>query len=244
MLFDRKEISLLPLVTLITITVQILVLIVTVLTFGRITKIADSKVPNLVELNDGTTARVISTKHRSNQVIKSFIVRVLTALMSWNAATETVENQTGNSFLKAALDEGVEVKDGRVTTAVWQAGFSLSEDFRVSFLSEIGKLTPQGVFSGKSESLLLINHLSQPTSTGGDKWKVDMVASLIIVDSSKNSTAIPFNKTVFVRSIEVPTIDLKSGSSGLKGSNTQLQEVIYKARKDGLEIYQIQDLQR
>jgi hypothetical protein len=46
--------------------------------------------------------------------------------------------------------------------------------------------------------------------------------------------AIPFNKTIFIRAVDTPPIP--------KGA-TALQQAAYLARKSGLEIYQIQDLQ-
>jgi hypothetical protein len=61
-----------------------------------------------------------------------------------------------------------------------------------------------------------------------------LVASLVIFEEGRGSgKALPFNKTIFVRSIDTPPLPKNA---------TELQITAYKARKDGLEIYKIQDL--
>lgn len=236
---NRKDSSLLPIFVIGTCLVQGVLFVVVVITFGKIDKIANFKTPNLVELADGTTARVIPLPHneRSSQVISTFVGRTITALMSWNALTQTSPNNDSSnldSILKPQLDEGVQIGDKKVTTATWQAGFALPEDFRVAFLTELANLTPQEVFMGKTQSLLIIQHLSEPQKAGEGKWKLDLVANLVIFESGKQAgKAIAFNKTVFVRSIDTP-LPTKNA--------TELQMTAYKARRDGLEIYRIQDL--
>ena len=61
-----------------------------------------------------------------------------------------------------------------------------------------------------------------------------MVANIVILKSeNQTGKAIPFNKTIFVHSIDTPPL--------LKGASS-VQIAAYKARLDGLEIYKIQEL--
>jgi hypothetical protein len=248
---NRKDTSLLPFFVVATALVQGVLLVTVVITFGKIDKIATSKTPNLVELQDGTTVRVASHDERSPQGITTFVGKGMVALMSWNAVVQTTTSfgssnssslsgtDTGNvepiPILKPRLDEGVQAGERKVTTATWAVSFALSEDFRATFLGELAKLTPQEVFTGNSQTLLLVRHLSQPQKMGSGKWRLDMVANLVIFENGKQTTGkgIPFNKTIFVRVIDTPP---------LPNNATELQTTAYKARRDGLEIYKIQDL--
>lgn len=257
---NRQDTSLLPVFVVGTAIVQGVLLIITIITFGKIDRVATSKTPSLVELVDGTTARVspLLYNERSPQTITSFVGRGMVTLMSWNAVqtstspalssssslsdlSSSSSSGVGNAgnveapILKPRLDTGVQAGERKVTTATWESGFILSEDFRATFLSELAKLTPQEVFTGSSQTLLLVRHLSQPQKIGSGKWKLDMVANLVIFENGKQSTGkgIPFNKTIFVRAIDTPP---------LPNNATDLQTTAYKARRDGLEIYKIQDL--
>ncbi len=231
---DRKDTSLLPFFVVGTALVQGVLFLIVVITFGKIDKIATSKTPLLVEIADGTTARTVPAPHneRSPQVISTFVGKTMVALMSWNSIL-----QTSTSFdptEKPRLDEGVQAGDKKVTTATWAASFALSEDFRATFLSELAKLTPQEVFSGKTQSLLLVRYFSVPQIISSGKWRQDMVGNLVIFENGKQTgRAIPFNKTIFTRSIDTPELPKNA---------TDLQKEAYKARRDGLEIYKIQDL--
>jgi hypothetical protein len=244
---NRKEISLLPAFVVGTAILQGVLLIVIIITFGKIDKIATSKTPNLVELLDGTTARVSPLSHneRSPQAITSFVGRIMVALMSWNAVQTSTSSGLSTSsssdagnvqpILKPRLDEGVQAGERKVTTATWEVSFALSEDFRATFLGELGKIMPQEVLTGNSQTLLLVRHLSEPQKIGSGKWRLDMVANLVIFENGKQTAgkAIPFYKTIFVRAIDTPLLPKNA---------TDLQTTAYKARRDGLEIYKIQDL--
>lgn len=231
-LLNRKEFSLQPLLMVLNVVLLLIVSLISVITFGKINIIASSRTPNFVELLDGSTRRVqpVPPEMRSPQVIGAFVGRIMVALMSWNSLLQTDNNPN----LKPQLDEGVQIADGRVTTRTWSAAFALSQDFRTQFLSELAKLTPSEVFTGKVQSILLVQHLSQPQNIAKGKWKLDLVASLVMFESGKQvGQAIAFNKTIFLRTIDTPLLPEEA---------TELQKTAYQARKDCLEIYLIQEL--
>lgn len=231
---NRKESSLLPVFVVGSVCVQIISFLILTITFGKVGKIADAKTPVLVELADGTSARVTpqAFNERSPQAITRFVGETLVSLMSWNITLQTAQNL--NPTAKTQLDEGVQAGEGKVTTAAWESSFALSEDFRSTFLAELAKLTSPEVFTGKTQSLLLVRRLSEPQKIASGKWRQDVIANLVVLNSGKQTgKALPFNKTVFIRSIDTPKLP--------KGASP-VQIAAYKARLDGLEIYKIQDL--
>lgn len=236
---DRKESSLIPIFIFISTLLQLVLLLVTIITFGKIDRIEGRKIPNLVELADGTTARVIplADNQRSPQAISAFVGRIMLGLMSWNALLQSsLDTGSASPILKPQLDEGVLIGDKKVTTATWAASFGVSEDFRLEFLTELARLTPQEVFTGKTQSLLLFRHLSEPQKIADGRWKLDLVANLVIFENGRQQgKAIPFNKTILVRTIDTPLLPQNA---------SELQTTAYKARRDGLEIYKIQDVGR
>jgi hypothetical protein len=62
--------------------------------------------------------------------------------------------------IQTTTDSGVNAGSNTVTTKAWQASFSLSEDFRASFLEQVGALTPRSVFQGQAQSVFNIESLN------------------------------------------------------------------------------------
>lgn len=232
-LLDKKEINFTPLLSIGQTIILIFVFLISLANSGRLGKIASTK-PTLVELQDGTSIRAIpiGEKERSDQAIMNFVGRTMMNLMSWNALPKSSDENLDPRKLK--LDTGVQIGDKKLTTNTWGAGFALSEDFRASFLREIALLTPSDVFTGETQSALLVRYLSPPEKISEGKWRMDMVANLVIFKGKDQAgNAISFNKTVFVRAVDTPPLP----------NNPSVQVIAaYNARKAGMEIYRIQDL--
>ncbi|MBD2438849.1 hypothetical protein H6G69_18855 [Nostoc sp. FACHB-110] len=161
----------------------------------------------------------------------NFVGRTMSNLMSWNAVPKSDENLDPRNL---KLDPGVPVGDKKLTTNTWGTGFALSEDFRASFLREIAGLTPSEVFTGETQSALLVRYISPPEKISLGQWRIDIVANLVIFKGKDQAgKAISFNKTVFVRAID--TLPLPNNPSAQ-------MLAAYNARKAGMEIYRIQDL--
>ncbi|MBA3920209.1 MAG: hypothetical protein H0X31_00300 [Nostocaceae cyanobacterium] len=230
----KKESSLIPVFILASLVIQVILLLLLTSTFGNVSKLAKSQTPNLVELVDGTSARVVPLSHddRSPQAISQYVGKTMVGLLSWNSVQQTLGSYDPSS--KQELDRGVQAGERKVTTATWASSFGLSEDFRATFLTELAKLTPPDVFTGKTQSLLLVRYLSSPEKIGDSKWKQDLVANLVVFQQGDQvGKGIQFNKTIYVRSIDTPD---------LPHIATETQKAAYKVRKDGLEIFKIQDL--
>ncbi|WP_242054730.1 hypothetical protein [Nostoc sp. FACHB-190] len=231
-LLDKKEINFTPLLSLGQTVILIFVFFICLTISNRLGQIANNK-PTLVELQDGTPIRAIpiGAKERTNQAIMNFVGRTMMNLMSWNAVPKSDENLDPRNL---KLDSGVQIGDKKLTTNTWGAGFALSEDFRASFLREIAGLTPSDVFTGETQSALLVRYISPPEKISEGQWRTDMVANLVIFKGKDQAgKAISFNKTVFVRAID--TLPLPNNPSAQ-------MLAAYNARKAGMEIYRIQDL--
>ncbi|MBD2302255.1 hypothetical protein [Nostoc sp. FACHB-190] len=232
-LLDKKEINFSPLLSMGQFIILIFIFLITLVNSSQISQISNKK-PTLVELQDGTSIRAVTfgEKDRTDQAIMDFAGRTMMNLMSWNAIPKSSDETLNPRELK--LDPGIQVADKKLTTNTWSAGFSLSEDFRASFLREIAALTPSNVFTGDTQSALLVRYLSNPQKIEPGKWQLDMVANLVVFKGKDQlGNAISFNKTIFIRAINTPPLP----------NNPSVQQIAaYNARKAGMEIYRIQDL--
>ena len=236
-ILDRQETNFTPIFIVANTAILAFLVINSLIMFGRISKIADTKTPTLVELNDGTSVNVVPIGHsdRTPLAVTNFVGQTMVGLMNWNALPKPTDSYTTDPTKKPMLDRGVQSGNRKVPTETWAASFALSEDFRDSFLKGLALLTPQDVFSGQTQSFLIVRHLSEPHKQSEGKWSVDLIANLVIFHNSNQvSKAISFNKTIFVRAIDTPLLSTHAD---------ELQKTIYQARKAGLEIYKIQDFE-
>ena len=205
------------------------------LLYGSFSNLARKKPPSLVQLETGKAITVapLGSQDRTPQVVKKFVIDTMTLMMNWSGTLPaTTVEQTANS----QPDPGVNVGKGKVSTSAWQASFALSEDFRKEFLVKLAQLTPRGIFNGQSQVTLVPLEVQAPQQISDGKWKVKMVANLMVLDRTENlATAIPFNKEIFVQAVEAP--DPPSETTGLTA-------VIYTVRSSGLEITAIRDLEK
>lgn len=235
-LLEKKEINLTPIFLMGNAVLLVLLLLIQVINFARIGKVAESKMPTLVELADGSSIRVspIDNDERTPAAITYFVGQTMTGLLSWTVIPKS-DDLNPDPVKKPVLDAGVQVGDKKITTNVWVSGFALSEDFRSDFLEELGKLTPVDVFNGTTQSVLAVRYFSEPQKLVQGKWSIDMVANLVVFQGSNQvGKAIAFNKTIFVRAIDTPAPPANSAS---------IQRIAYSVRKAGLEIYKMQDLE-
>ncbi|MDZ8141040.1 MAG: hypothetical protein RM049_38115 [Nostoc sp. DedQUE04] len=235
-LLERKELNLTPIFLIGNAALLTMLLLIEVLSFARIATISKTKASTLVELSDGESIRVIpiGSLERTPQAITHFVGQTMTGLLSWNALPKPTDDYKIDPSKQLKLDAGISTSKAKITTSTWAWGFALSEDFRASFLEEIGNLTPPDVFNGSTQSILKVSLISQPTPIKDGQWKVDMVAELVVFQGSNLvGKPIAFNKTVFVRAID---------TAALPRFASDVQETASRVRKAGLEIYKIQDL--
>ncbi|WP_017301638.1 hypothetical protein [Nodosilinea nodulosa] len=191
--------DILPLFVLVTLGIQGLLLVMTLLNTARINHLAHRPVPSLVQLVDGhsISTEAVDPSQRTPEVIQQFVKTAMGLMFTWNSQGQT----TAPAAASAPADQGVPVNHGRITTASWQASFALKEDFRTAFLDQVAAITPPGIFSGSAQSVLNIETISTPKALEAGYWQVDMVANLLIFDPTHpQGLAIPF-KRVFEKSV-------------------------------------------
>ncbi|MEL6936081.1 MAG: hypothetical protein AAFO59_05370 [Cyanobacteria bacterium J06607_17] len=201
----------------------------------------------LVQLTDGTSISVTETPNhdREPEVIRKFVTDSLIYLMNWSADLPSSEPTSKfDSTTNAPQDAGVDVTldEGftkKVTTPAWQASFTLEEEFRTEFLQKLATMTPEEIFAGNKEVVLKIREVGYPapqTDTPG-AWSIDVVADLMVYSpQTPTGKAVPFNKRIYVQSIDVPPPPAPN-------TLTPLAAAIYAVRLSGLEITGMRDLQ-
>lgn len=235
-LLETKQLNLTPLFLMGNAALLFLLLLIEIVNSAGLHSIANSSAPTLVELADGQSIRVspINSFERSPESITYFVGQTMTGLLSWNTLPKTNNEYSPDPMKKLKLDPGVSTGEDKITTAVWESGFALSEDFRPSFLKEIGKLTPADVFTGNTQSILKIDLISEPKKIKKGIWATDMVANIIMFKGTNMvGSPIPFNKTIYIRAINTPN---------LPGLTSEYQSIANRVREGGMEITKIQDL--
>lgn len=213
-------------------------IVLQLLNYGAIS-VLNKKQLALVQLSSGETiaARAVDPKERSDEVIKKFVSDTFIKMFNWDGLVQDFEK--GEPITKP--DTGIEVgrlnnkSNSRVTARAYDAAFALSENegFRPSFLKKLASITPGGVFNGDTQVSLIPRFISQPRQIKPGKWEIDFIGTLVTFERSDNSgRGIAFNKTVTVSSISNPD----------PTNTTELAKKIYSARRAGLEITEIVDL--
>lgn len=205
------------------------------LLYGNFSTLARKKPPSLVQLETGKAITVapLGSTERSPKVVQKFAIDTMTLMMNWSG---TLPATTVEEAANPKRDPGVNVGRSKVSTSTWQASFALSEDFRKEFLNKLAILTPTGVFQGNVQVTLVPLNVQPPQQIASGKWKIKMVANLVVFDRTDNlGNVIPFNKEVFVQAVEAP--DPPAETTGITA-------VIYAVRSSGLEIYAIRDLEK
>ena len=227
--------NLLPLFVLLALGLGGLNLLLTAVLGMMTSQIARKPVPTLVQTIDGNsfTVKPIDNLDRTPESIRLFTRQAMTMLFTWNGVSQA---QDATGTIQTTTDAGVKAGSNTVTTKAWQASFSLSEDFRASFLEQVGALTPRSVFQGQAQSVFNIESLSEPLLIAPGFWDVTMVANLIIFDAKNpGGIAIPVNKVIRIQAVEPP-------SDPMEAEATAVQRAVYQVRSAGLQITDITEM--
>jgi hypothetical protein len=238
-LLTRTRPQLVPIFILSSLAIQGVTLLLALGNWRSVANLAQREVPSLVQLSNGEAATVapLGNRERTPAVVQRFATDVVVLLMNMTnqlpiANPEDSITPQADPGIPVATDEG----DRRVTTAAWEASWALSADFRQDFLQQVARLTPEEVFEGETRIVLVPVEVGVPEQLTAGEWRVSLVANLIVFRSSDQSgEAIPFNKEIFVRAVDVPKPPEAS---------SPLTQQVYRIREAGLEIYAIRDLER
>jgi hypothetical protein len=239
----QKEVF--PIFVLSTVVLQVIVLGLLLVAFLSIVQLSRRPLPTLVQLVDGRAIQVGPGQYleRSPETIRRFINDTLTLMFSWSG---TIPPETVEDAKAPKSDPGVPVQTAqrgnmRVATSAWQASFALSEEFRKPFVEKLAGLTPADLFNSKgggTQGLLVIRRMDAPQVLAPGKWKVSVVADLLFFNrQDRIGKAVSFNKEIYVAAVDPPTNPLAEKANGL-------EQIVYRTRQAGLEIYAIRDLPR
>ncbi|MGH2412545.1 MAG: hypothetical protein ACRDEA_02385 [Microcystaceae cyanobacterium] len=204
-------------------------------------RIALRPVPTLVQTLSGEAMQVVpaGSLYRDPELLKSFTTNMTSLLFSWSGTVQATDEK-GNAIDQK--DPGVIVSsDGKqgkdkVPTSVWSASFALSEDLRLPFLQGLAQLIPEGIWSNSGNTAVKFRSLGEPEQLEPGKWKVAVVADLLIFDRTNPAgVALPLNKAFYLQAVAAPP-------SSLPEDATPLQKTVYSSRLSRLEVYQIEDL--
>lgn len=268
MLTQQKR-SLFPLLLLAILSGQLLTLMLVTVQGFAIRGISNKPTPTLVQQTTGEviTTRPVPAHERTPAVIKSFVVLILSQLLTWNGtittasgnqmrdpgiALSTVSTDTGTDTETGSSSSkiGTKVGSAKVATSSAMASFALSEDFRQAFLERIATLTPAGVFTGRQKVVLVIDQISEPTelnaaTAGSGSNSTTDPAKKWQLNVLANLTVFDGNnapiKTIpFNREIVVETTSVPTLPEG----DSPLEQAIYNIRAAGLHITDIRPISR
>ncbi|NJO64985.1 MAG: hypothetical protein HC836_44800 [Richelia sp. RM2_1_2] len=209
-----------------------------ILLYGSYSQLNQKPPPSLVQLETGKAVKVapLGNTERTPQVVSRFVSDTMILMMNWSGTLPPITVEENAEPLQ---DKGVDMvergaRGNKVTSGAWQASYALSEDFRKEFLQKLASMTPQGVFKGTTQVVLIPLSIQSPTKIEEGKWKVKMIANLNVFDQTNNlGEVIPFNKEIFVRAVVAPSSPVNT---------SDLAALIYQVRASGLEIYAMRDL--
>lgn len=218
---------------------HLLTMVALLLLYSSYSRLSRKPPPTLVQAADGSVMKVspLASSERTPEVIQRFTGETMSLLMNWSGKLPPKTVEEAND---PQLDPGVPIKtakgDRKVSSAAYQASFALSEDFRKEFIKKIVDLTPQEVFAGQAQVLLVTREVGVPEKIADGRWKVKLIANLVTFRSGDNvGVPIAFNKEVFLQAVDSPEPAKES---------TDLAKAVYQIRQAGLEIYAIRDYER
>lgn len=213
------------------IILQLIVIIISFVIAGR-------PAPTLVQLASGESVSVIpiGSKERTPETIQKFVKDTMGMTFNWNG---TIPNTDPNSPGTRMPDQGIRVKtsnskDKKITTPAYEALFAFENQFREDFTKIIADLTPEAIFNQNGQVAFVPIQITTPVEIADGQWKVTVVSNLVFIRQGQPvGETIPFNKDVFIRAVEVPSLDYLSSD---KIVNQSLAQTIARIRNSGLEI--------
>jgi hypothetical protein len=187
-------------------------------------QLAKRQVTN-VQLTDGTAILVEerSANYREPHLIQEFAKQWVSLMFSWEFKPET--------------DPVVKTTQGdRLPANAWAASLMMEPQFGQAFINQLAKLIPPEIFSGRFQGTAFVRYVSPPRQMSQTTWQVDIIATRTLFDQTSRTQkgVIPFNKTLTIAAVAIPT-------SPLGDKANSLEQMVYQMRASGLEITEIVD---
>ncbi|MBC7882525.1 MAG: hypothetical protein H7Y37_14470 [Anaerolineae bacterium] len=197
-------------------------------------RLASQPPPALVQLSDGRTLPAVSRPHyaREPAVIRRFVSEALQALFTWR---RFIPGGVGQKDLQ---DPGIVLSNrATIPSSVFQAGFFLSEDLRTELLRQLAVLSNKALEGRTSQVIFTASFVGNPEAVAHqtNAWKVTVIGQQVVyAPSHLEGVALPFNKEIYVRAIDPPTMT--------SFPQTPIEQAVFQVRNSGLEIYAIRSL--
>jgi hypothetical protein len=212
---EKRKSSILPLLAVGTFGLNLFSLLLILFHSSMIQDLQQQLTPqSLAQLADGRaiTLDPQESDQRHPETIRRFVGETMTLMLTWSEKQPPI--------------------------TAWEISSQLlAHNLRTKFQEEITKLSPTGKFiNNKSEYILVVQRISQPTNIGNGKWKVEMLANQLNFSGSNNlGTSTEFNKQILVRAIDKPVTSFPPQPSSW-------DLAAYRLGEARLEIYQICDI--
>ncbi|MBD2202151.1 hypothetical protein H6G33_09085 [Calothrix sp. FACHB-1219] len=214
---ENKKTNILPMFAVGTLGVNILTLFVLMFHGSMLQRLNQQiALPSLVQLIDGRsiTANPQENQERYQQTIRHFVGETMTLMLTWSQQLPP--------------------------NTVWDISSQLvTEDFQPKLQTQINKLNSEKRISSSyqaTEQILAIQRISQPEQIAEGKWKVEMIANLLVFhNSDRLGESIPVNQQIFIQTTDEPVASLPQ-------SPTALHLAAYRLGAARLQIYKVCDL--
>lgn len=220
------------LATVSNLAIGVLLIVLAIFNGSMILSLNSRKVKAFVQVENGdrVATRETSLSTRSDASIKKFVSEILAGLLTWDVL-EFKDNQIDRGISIANQDS-----EKLLTTSAYESSFALSDTFRIEYQKSLAGLIPQEVFLGQIKSVYSVKYISDPVPLKPGLWEVGVVGNILLFNvESQSQKAIPFNRSVQVRSIQ-PPIQVPSEL------RNQFHELVYRTQLKGLEIVDIRDI--
>ncbi len=215
---DNKKQSFLPLFAVGTFGLNLLALLVLLFHGSMLQQLGRQLTPqSLVQLTDGRviTADPTQNLERQPQTIRRFVGETMTLMLTWSQQ--------------------------QPPEIVWEISSDLlTSNLKQKYQPEILNPNTVNQFGGnrRTESVFVIQNISQPTKIEDGKWRLEIIGNqLIFSDSDRLGKSIPFNKQILVQATDTQASSLPDAAP------IPLHLAAYRLGEARLEIYNICDIQ-
>lgn len=179
----KNNSQLFPLFVLITLGINSIALLLLMFHGKLLNQLQSQSIPTLVQLEDGRAITVIGTDHqeRTAKTIRRFIGESLTLTLTWS--------------------ESIPLEK------IWNySQYFINPDFYPTFRQQTEKTILGKPFQGNQKGIntaLVVQSISQPEKITAGKWRVKILANLLVFKNSlSQAQVIPWNQTVVVKTLE------------------------------------------
>lgn len=202
---QTKKRNFFPVFAVVTFGLNLIGFLLLIFHWSMLQQITEKPPQNLVQLVDGRTITVGTQPkiQRHPEVIRRMVGETMTLMFTWSQK--------------------------QPTQVIWDNTSALfSNSLKQKVASDIFQILPMNNIKtplNNTESVFIIQKISQPEQIADGKWKLEILASSIIYnDSDKNGYKIPFNKQIIISTADDREISLPSNPLPIHSAISRLGE--------------------